>query len=635
MESLVTFNPGNVTGDTSRGGVLVIGVQADGKILVGGNFQFAGGGPPKTLVRLNEDGTLESAATFTPVEGNASVQSLAIQTDGKILITGDFTTVNGQPRNKIARLHANGTLEDTSTFSASTGRGGLAAQPDGKILLWRYGTQNGGMARLNADGSLDPTFVPVMGANPAETECAIQLPDGRYLAGGNFQRTGGGSTYVWGLDTLRATGESEGLYLSFAGGTNYIYSIAGLADGRAFVGGYFSDLAGSARFLGLRGIDGNVTAYTTIPFTVDGVAVQADGRILIAGSFWLVNQVPRNGLARIFNGLAVQSIVITPGSKVQWLRSGSAPDVWQVSFERSTDLGVTWSPLGQGARVSGGWELAVNLPADAAIRARGRTTGGRNNSSTGLVEQQYNTPEIAVEAPAGTDLKDGQSTLDFGTVVSGSSAVKTVTIRNPGTVPLQSLAVSVGAGGNAGDFSVTQPASPTLAPGATATFTVTFSPGGSGPRTATVRVASNDLDENPFDITVTGKQATALEAWRVLHFDSPDNTGPGADLSDPDGDRMVNLLEFALGTDPEAWTLPPGQLVKNGGTLEFTYSRPTAALADVRYDLEASATISGAWGNTAQGEVILSDNGTTQQVMATYPAGITGERFVRLRVTRL
>ncbi len=154
-------------------------------------------------------------------------------------------------------------------------------------------------------------------------------------------------------------------------------------------------------------------------------------------------------------------------------------------------------------------------------------------------------------------------------------------------------------------------------------------------RTATLLIASNDEDENPFEINLTGSQATVLEAWRQSYFGSPYSTGPGADLNDGDGDGMVNLMEFATGSDPLVLTLPIGQLVKNGGTLEFTYSRPKAALADVRYDLEASATISGTWGMASQGETILSDDEITQQVKATYPAGITGRRFVRLRVTRL
>ncbi len=351
----------------------------------------------------------------------------------------------------------------------------------------------------------------------------------------------------------------------------------------------------------------------------------------MGGSFNQVNGQPQAKLARLRNDPAIQALTITGGgTSVQWMRSGSAPEVSLVTFERSIDFAQTWTLLDRGTRVAGGWQITgQTLPADAAIRARGHTGDGRGS---GIVEQTINVPEIAVEAPAGTDLTDGISSVGFAPTVGSST--QTFTLRNPDTVPLQNLAVSVAPGGNAGDFSVTQPASTTLAPGATATFTVTFTPTAAGTRTETVQVASNDPDENPFDITVTGRQATASEAWRVTYFGNPDNTGPGADLNDPDNDGIVNLVEFATNSHPQAFTPPIGQLVKNGSTLDFTYTRPVAALADVRYDLEASSTLSGAWGSANQTETILSDDGILQQVKATYPAGITGKRFVRLRLTR-
>ena len=90
-------------------------VQTDGKVLVGSEF-------PNPIARLNADGTVESAATFDPGLGpNVRVFGIALQPDGKILLGGAFTAVNGQPRNRVARLHANGVVEDTTTFhSAAT-----------------------------------------------------------------------------------------------------------------------------------------------------------------------------------------------------------------------------------------------------------------------------------------------------------------------------------------------------------------------------------------------------------------------------------------------------------------------------------------------------------------------------------
>ena len=118
---------------------------------------------------------------------------------------------------------------------------------------------------------------------------------------------------------------------------------------------------------------------------------------------------------------------------------------------------------------------------------------------------QPRTPEIAVEQPSGTDLADGVSAIDFGSVASGSSSAPlTFTIRNTGTADLTGIAVSRN-GANASSFSVnTSGMLTTLTPGNSTSFAVSFSPGGTGARSAAIHIASNDADENPFDIALTG-----------------------------------------------------------------------------------------------------------------------------------
>ena len=95
----------------------------------------------------------------------------------------------------------------------------------------------------------------------------------------------------------------------------------------------------------------------------------------------------------------------------------------------------------------------------------------------------------------------------------------------------------------------------------------------------------------------------------------------------------MNLIEFATGGFPQVFTPSPGTLVKNGATLEYTYTRPVAAVAELNYQLEASAMLSGSWTITGSTEEILGNNGVTQTVKASTPASV-GKRFVRLRVTR-
>jgi uncharacterized delta-60 repeat protein len=96
-------------------------LQTDGRIFIAGGFAFVNGTNRGGIARLNANGTLDNS--FNPGTGaNLTVSSFAIQPDGKVLIGGDFTTVNGTNRNHIARLNTNGSLD--SSFNPGTGVGG-------------------------------------------------------------------------------------------------------------------------------------------------------------------------------------------------------------------------------------------------------------------------------------------------------------------------------------------------------------------------------------------------------------------------------------------------------------------------------------------------------------------------------
>lgn len=112
-------------------------------------------------------------------------------------------------------------------------------------------------------------------------------------------------------------------------------------------------------------------------------------------------------------------------------------------------------------------------------------------------------PEIVV-IKGGISLKDNLSTTNFGKIPRGSRSVPvTYTIRNTGNAKLTNLKVEL-KGTNVGDFVATQPLSVALAPGAKTTFTVRFVPRQKGVRTAVLRILSNDADENPFRVALTG-----------------------------------------------------------------------------------------------------------------------------------
>ena len=117
-------------------------------------------------------------------------------------------------------------------------------------------------------------------------------------------------------------------------------------------------------------------------------------------------------------------------------------------------------------------------------------------------------PEIVVEQPVGTSLVDGTAAVDFGFRATGTNGSLVFTVRNTGTADLTGLGITID-GANAADFSVAAaPASP-VAPGGSTTFTVQFAPSATGLRTAALHLASNDWDENPFDIALSGRGYSA------------------------------------------------------------------------------------------------------------------------------
>jgi GH35 family endo-1,4-beta-xylanase len=184
---------------------------------------------------------------------------------------------------------------------------------------------------------------------------------------------------------------------------------------------------------------------------------------------------------------------------------------------------------------------------------------------------------------------------------------------------------------------------PTLLPtsaitlnGASPYYTVAATPTTDQIGTTTISVTASDgttTSSRNFTLTVAG---TPLQTWRQLHFSTTTNTGIGADSSDANSDGESNFMEFATAQNPRIPSRATPTLVRNGGNLEFTYVRSTAALADaVAFLVEWSDDLTpGSWSTTGVSQAVLSDNGTTQNVRSSVPASASGKRFLRLRVVK-
>jgi uncharacterized delta-60 repeat protein len=287
------------TGTGANGTVYAVAIQSDGKILVGGAFNIWNGAGVGFIVRLNSDGTNSNTlSTF----GNNLVSAIAIQSDGKILAGGFFSTWNGVTVGRIVRLNTDGTRD--TTFSTNTGTGAssivnsIAVQSDGKILvggafnIWN-GTTVGFIVRLNSDGTRDTTFTTNTGTGGnSNVRSLLVQSDGKILVGGDFSAWNG--VTVGFIVRLNSDGTRDTAFTTNTGtgGNSAVVSIAVQSDGKILAGGFFTTWNGVTvgRIVRLNSDGTRDTAFTTNNgtggiSTIRSIAIQSDGKILVGGSF--------------------------------------------------------------------------------------------------------------------------------------------------------------------------------------------------------------------------------------------------------------------------------------------------------------------------------------------------------------
>ncbi len=288
--------------ELSGGIVNSVVVQPDGKIIVAGSFTAINGVARRNLARLNADGIVDG--TFNPGAGpNEPVNVVALQADGKILIGGEFTQYNRTSRGRLARVNADGTLD--VSFDPGTGANlacsRLALQSDGKVVVvGRFSTFNGTprkqVARVNSDGSIDGTFNPGSGPN-ATVHAVLVQPDGRIVLGGDFSSYNGVSRPQ--LVRLQSNGALDTTFFP-SGAAHDVYTMIALPDGKLLTGG---ESYMSTRVITRLNPDGS-TDWSFSPGTgpdddVHALVRQSDGKVLVGGAFTSYNGVARSSIARL------------------------------------------------------------------------------------------------------------------------------------------------------------------------------------------------------------------------------------------------------------------------------------------------------------------------------------------------
>jgi len=297
-------------GEFNAASLSTVLVHPDGRIFVGGFFSKLNGKDYYSLVVLTANGAVDP--NFKEGSGaSAAVASLALTANNEILATGGFTSYNGVTRERIARLHADGSLDesfntnDTNHFDDQVTA--VAVQSDGKIVAGGYFTSYLGKARnqivrINEDGSLDETFVVGKGLNAYFSDLIVQ-PDNKILVAGQFSTYQGQQHQR--LVRLNPDGSVDNTLAAGTGFDGGVFSMALQNDGKILIGGYFSNYNGTprekiARLLPGGTLDPAFDAALTFDQEIEVLAVQeADGKIIAGGSFTKVNGNAASHIVRL------------------------------------------------------------------------------------------------------------------------------------------------------------------------------------------------------------------------------------------------------------------------------------------------------------------------------------------------
>jgi uncharacterized delta-60 repeat protein len=388
------FNP--YSNAYSPGTCYSIASQEDGKILIGGRFTSVSGQPHTNLVRFNIDGSLD---TNFNSHADGEVLSLSFDDEGRKLVGGAFVKLGGQPRAGLGRLNANDLTDGSFNPGDSNGIPfSLAVQSDGQILAGGFFTSLAGHAstnlgRLNPDGSFDSSFQPLGLLN--ETECFAGSADGKIIAGTTVSNVDGLMTN---LVRFRSDGSVDHGFNPAP--NSAVVSVAVQTDGKIIVGGGFTSLGGQPRMgLGRINVDGSLdTNFVPIAYhRIFSLALQQDGNLLVGGELVDGSGRTNSYIGRLQNTSGATQSLTYDGSTITWLRGGTSPEIWGATFLNSTN-GSDWVRLGQGTRISGGWQLnSVDVLAGSLIRAQGRVSVGQFNGTSWFVESILRLPAAALK----------------------------------------------------------------------------------------------------------------------------------------------------------------------------------------------------------------------------------------------
>jgi uncharacterized delta-60 repeat protein len=347
--------------------VYTTAIQPDGKILVGGSFFFINGKPGYGgLIRLNSDGSLDTS--FNAPRFNGSVFSVVLLANGGFAVGGEFNYVGAKKSPPVVELASDGSLDkgfvsgdfagippSANPFVTVAAVHTIVAQPDGKIIVGGIftsiaGTELRGVARLTQSGSVDTSFTPDPGFNAAPTngtepsdysvdqvlDLALQS-DGKVIVVGSFVDPASPNLKspkpVNDVYRLNSDGSFDKSFNPNGTGTNNIFppppantiasvssnplvsSVVLQSDGKIIIAGAFVGYNDASTNLVARlNTDGTLDTSFDVgvgpAFSVDCLALQTNGKLLLGGNFNSVDGVVRKFAARLNTVAGPPAVVV-------------------------------------------------------------------------------------------------------------------------------------------------------------------------------------------------------------------------------------------------------------------------------------------------------------------------------------
>ena len=297
--------------------------QNDGKIIIVGDFTNVNNIDCNNIVRLNSDGTIDN--TFTvgiifPKDYDDYLTTIALQNDGKYLVSGNFSIYNSTNktyRYRIVRLNSDGTLDNTfnvySTGGLSNTIDGLdysvikvVVQPNDKIVVCGANFRSNGyivsrgFIRLNPDGTRDTSFTANVSNNGININDFCMQEDGKILFPASNT-----------IERLNSDGTTDNTFTDVnTKYTNYPCNVY-IQNGKIILNGNYKSPNGLTRYGITRlNIDGSLdltfnphSGISRYSFSEHNSNVNTkslmDGKILIFGSFTSYNDIPFNHMCKL------------------------------------------------------------------------------------------------------------------------------------------------------------------------------------------------------------------------------------------------------------------------------------------------------------------------------------------------